>query len=553
MSFDCDSLAVETVSAEAKPSRAVVAYGTETGNSKQLAYQLAEKAMQAGVSIDVVNLADYRLRQLQREHLVIFICSTHGDGDAPEPIGEFYSALMNEQKVELGHLRFAMLALGDTSYPLFCGAGKNIEERLIQLGAEAVLPRLDCDVDYQDSANQWMEDVIKLLPATTTDHTKLQRTATLTSTNKPVTEYSKANPCVAEVIENIRLTGAESEKVIHHLEIALPEGDLGLNAGDAIGILAHNSAVLIDTIVDLLGANNTEEVVINQTKISLIEALQVHVDLVIPGKKFLTTWAKWSQHPDIQKVASADFAEQRRFLREHQVVDVMQNYPAQPHAQAFVDMLRPLQPRIYDLANHSEDGDLHILVKEYRYEFREREERGVASTWLTALSAGSSIKIYPHVNKKFHLPKDQSAPLIFIGYETGVAPYRAFLQAIKTEGRQHRCWMIIDMDAVTGEVIYQLDWLAARHDGRLIHIDPVTDAEDSPVPLAAWLTGKSSHVMEWLLMGAHLYVCGDRSVLQSCEAALEQLCSAYSQQEKLPESLSWANLIKQERIHLNLY
>ncbi len=552
MSFDCDSLAEETAITATKPSRVLVAYGTETGNSKQLAYQLAEKAMQAGVDIEVVNLAEYRLRQLLRENLVMFICSTHGDGDAPEPIGEFYSALMKEQKADLGQLKFAVLALGDTSYPLFCEAGKNIEQRLIQLGAEAVLPRLDCDVDYQEAADQWMAEVINILPARARTQTR-QNTPRLTSLEQPSTGYSKASPCVAEVIENIRLTAPESEKIIHHLEIAVPEAGMALKAGDAIGILVHNSAALIDTLVELIGGNKAAEVVVNQRRMPLGEALQAHVDLVIPGKKFLTNWAKWCQHPQLQRMASADFATQRHFLREHQIIDIMQTYPAQPDAQEFVDMLRPLQPRIYDLANSSDDGDLHILVKAYIYEFREREEHGVASVWLTTLPSGSPISIYPHVSKKFHLPENKNTPLIFIGYETGVAPCRAFLQEIKAGDRQHRCWMILDMDAVTGDILYQLDWLAARTEGYLVHVDPVAFTADNPASLTACLTDNRPRLMEWLLMGAHIYVCGDRSVLLSCETTLEHLCSPYSHREKLPESISWEQLIKQERIHLNLY
>lgn len=531
------------------PDRVLVAYGTETGNSKTLAYQLAEKALQADVSVEVVNLAEYRVRQLQREQVMLIICSTHGDGEPPEPISEFYSALMKENDAGLQQLKFAVLALGDSSYPLFCETGKAIEQRLLQLGAQPILPRTDCDVDFQGAADQWMQEVIAALPKTTA---ATKSTAAVPSP-KAASTSSRANPCVAEVIDNICLTASKSARVIHHLELALPES-LQLQPGDGVGVFANNSASLIKRVLQLGGLDETSDVVVSKTRMTLAEALVNHVDLVIPGKKFLTGWAEWSQQPHLLKLASAEFAEQRQFLREHQIIDIMQAYPAAPDAQAFVDALRPLQPRIYDVANYDADEDeVHILVKAYRYAFGSREELGVASSWLNGLSAGSAVRLFPHTNKKFHLPDNPDVPLILVGYETGISPYRAFMQQIKTEQRQHPCWMMLDVDAVSDEVIYQLDWLTARNSGCLLHIDPVACVGDDLTGFSGRLMEHRTRLIEWLLMGAHIYLCGDRSLLQEVIETLEQLCNTAGCHERLAKGITWEQLISQQRIHLNLY
>src|SRR5690606_10385744 len=251
---------------------------------------------------------------------------------------------------------------------------------------------------------------------------------------------------------------------------------------------------------------------------------------------------------------SAEFAEQRQFLREHQIIDIVQAYPAAPDAQAFVDALRPLQPRIYDVANYDGDEDeVHILVKAYRYAFGSREELGVASSWLNGLSAGSAVRLFPHTNKKFHLPDNPDVPLILVGYETGISPYRAFMQQIKTEQRQHPCWMMLDVDAVSDEVIYQLDWLTARNSGCLLHIAPVACAGDDLTGFSGRLMEHRTRLIERLLMGAHIYLCGDRSLLQEVIETLEQLCNTAGCHERLAKGITWEQLISQQRIHLNLY
>lgn len=554
LSFKGEVFTVDTTAEAVAQSHMLVAYGTETGNSKQLAHQLAEQATRAGSSVQLVNLAEYRFRQLMHEEMLFIICSTHGDGDAPEPIGEFYAALMNEKTASLHHLTFAVLALGDTSYPLFCEAGKNIEQRLIQLGAKPAIARVDCDVDYQEAAEQWINQVIEHLPKTPATQTGTEQAATPVLTQDAAEEYSKNNPCVAKVIENIPLTETTSDRNVHHLELALPDGNLSLKAGDAIGIFAHNSNSLITDIFQLTGLDETADVIINQRSMTLREALQTQVDLVIPGKKFLTTWAQWCQDPALQKVATADFTEQRSFLRNHQIIDILLEYPAAPAAQEFVDILRPLQPRLYDLANHiNNDHEIHILVKQYRYPFRNREEKGMASTWLTTLAAEDTVLIYPHVNKKFHLPTIENLPLIFIGCDTGVAPYRSFLQALKAQGCRNPCWLILDADLTSGEILYQLDWLGARTQGSLVYVDPFYCAGNPVASVESILTANSIRLLEWILMGAHIYLCGDRSVLHPCEKLLEKICTDYGRQRKMPEGFSWLQLVKQERIHLNLY
>src|SRR5690606_6529291 len=132
-----------------------------------------------------------------------------------------------------------------------------------------------------------------------------------------------------------------------------------------------------------------------------------------------------------------------KYLKHIQILDIIRQYPALPSAQEFVDALRPLQPRLYDVANslRAVPGELHLNVKAWSYEFGDRVEPGIASHYLASLAPGDSIRLYPHRNARFHLPEDAKAPLVLIAESTGIAPFRAFMQALALQDAPPPCWL----------------------------------------------------------------------------------------------------------------
>ena len=79
----------------------LIAHGGETGNSQALAEKLATQAHESGINVELQDLAQLRLRQLGKKSHLLLICSTHGDGDPPEPIQPFYDALMDDSAPRL--------------------------------------------------------------------------------------------------------------------------------------------------------------------------------------------------------------------------------------------------------------------------------------------------------------------------------------------------------------------------------------------------------------------------------------------------------------------
>ena len=530
-----------TPAATQSQANIAIAYGTETGNSKGLAEQLVKMSEQAGKPAQLVNLADIKLRNLKRYDQLFIICSTHGDGDPPEPVEQFHHALMQSAD-NLSHLSFAVLALGDSSYEQFCVTGKQFDQKLAELNATRLLPCVECDVDFQEPAATWMKQVLELIPSSelTTSHSTA---VTAAPANK---EVSKQNPVTVEVLENIRLSASQRDNAIHHIELAQSEeSPIQFNPGDSIGVFPHNAPELVEQVLSLIAADGTESVELKEQTLPLLDALRERCDLSIASTSFLKKWLEISQSETLGNLLQQDTADVRSFLKNHSLVQILTQFPASVSAQDFVQILRPLQPRLYDVANSlkvSED-EIHLTVEHHRFALGDETLSGVASRYLAELGEGASVSIYPHHNNRFHLPEDKACPLVLLADGTGIAPYRAFLQELEAdESRQHSVWLLFSEHSFTEDFLYQLDLQQALSHGELTRLDAFF-AEDKPDQSFPEFVGEHSPTLEeWLKNNAHVYLSGHKphldDVIEHMQTVLES---------------SWNEAVKQKRIHRNLY
>ncbi|HEX5554174.1 MAG TPA: flavodoxin domain-containing protein [Chitinophagaceae bacterium] len=140
-----------------------VLYGTHTGNSKWLAEQTVEKLQSVGVQSTVLDMGSLNFDELPLTGVLLIIVSTDGDGEPPLMAEEFLEYLNRGQAPLLNQLRYSVLALGDTCYYRFCQAGKDFDTALEHLGAGRICQRVDCDVDFDDDFQRWIETVISVL------------------------------------------------------------------------------------------------------------------------------------------------------------------------------------------------------------------------------------------------------------------------------------------------------------------------------------------------------------------------------------------------------
>ncbi len=65
----------------------------------------------------------------------LVVCtSTTGSGDVPDDLLPLYTELKTENP-RIAHLKYLVVALGDSSYDHFCGGGVTMDEALADLGA----------------------------------------------------------------------------------------------------------------------------------------------------------------------------------------------------------------------------------------------------------------------------------------------------------------------------------------------------------------------------------------------------------------------------------
>lgn len=524
----------------------LIAYGTETNNSRDLAMRLKQRCDENGVPADLQDLARVRGRQLtRREHLVV-ITATHGDGDPPEPALPFFEELADDNATpKLTGLRFAVLALGDSTYEHFCTAGRELDARLEALGGQRLIKRLECDVDFEGPAGEWLARVFDKLPKDTS-RTVVESPA---SQAPAARGYDKQQPLETEVLTNQCLSAPERATAIHHIEMALEVTDFQAAPGDAVGVLADNPPERVAAILDATGLAGEQPVTVDGAARPLVEALRRHRDLTLPGSRLLDYWAELTGDPTLKDVAKGDTRSQRAFLKRHQVPDLLNHYPARPDAGTLVDVLRPLQPRLYDLANslEAENDALHLTVKRFRYEFEGRWESGIASHYLLNLQPGDRVRLYPHHNRRFHLPDDPGTPLILIAEGTGIAPYRAFVQQLIATGRHTPCWLVFSEQRFEEDFLYQLTFQEARDQGVLERVGTVFQADQPDRALVDPLLAQPDHLMDWLNRGAHVYFCGDKDKLGDAETHLKSAVD-----ERFGAG-HWKQLSKARRLHRNLY
>ena len=144
----------------------LILYGTETGNSELLAMDAENLAKELDFDVIVNGMDEITLSDMQDAGNVLIVCSTWGDGEQPDNAIDLYESVEESDDASMSGVGFAVLALGDTAFDLFCEAGIQWDNILQEKGGNRISQRIDCDVDYEDDAEAWIEDTLNLFKKT---------------------------------------------------------------------------------------------------------------------------------------------------------------------------------------------------------------------------------------------------------------------------------------------------------------------------------------------------------------------------------------------------
>ncbi|MDR7335061.1 sulfite reductase (NADPH) flavoprotein alpha-component [Kinneretia asaccharophila] len=497
-------------------------WASQTGTAEGFAARCAEQLRKEGFEVVCAAMDAWRLEDLAPDARMLFITSTFGDGDPPDNAAGFWHALQGEAAARLKDASFSVLAFGDSSYDQFCGFGRKLDERLAALGAGRLAPRVDCEPDYQDTAQAWLRSVSLALAATTAAATVAQPALALAAgDDAPVLDaqpapaaVSKQNPLRARLLANRVLNAPGAAKETRQIVFDLKGTGLSYEAGDALGVWPTNCPGLVGDMLAALKLPASAPVAVKGVgDMAISEALLRHHDIAKVTPDVLHFVRERSGSAALAELLMPErAADLKQWLWGRQIVDLLQEFPIQATAQEWLAVLKRLQPRLYSIASspRTHVGEVHLTVSTVRYDHQGKPRRGVCSTFLADRAATQGVAIFVQKSAHFRPPQGRDVPMIMVGPGTGVAPFRGFLHERRARGDTGRNWLFFGEQHAATDFYYRDELLALQAEGLLSELSLAFSRDQADkVYVQDRMREQGARLWAWLQDGAHFYVCGD--------------------------------------------
>lgn len=504
----------ETVPTKVVPKEITILYGSQTGNAQKLAENSAKTLEKEGFIVEVSSMADFKPNKLKKIETLLIFVSTHGEGTPPDNALSFYEFLYSKRAPKLEQLQYSVLALGDSSYEFFCQTGKDFDQRLAELGGKRITDRVDCDLDFEEPAEKWLQNVINNFQSAQPQTSVEQQGANVQAEKQP-SNYSRKNPFYAEVLENINLNGRGSNKETRHLELSLEGSNLTYEPGDTLGIYPKNNPQLVTEVIAALQLNKEDQVQVEDRTISLEEALTSHFEITTLTKPVLQKIAEYTTNAELKQLVEENGAKLKEYIKGRDLLDLIKDYgPFNVTSEQFVSVLRKMPPRLYSIASsyQANPEEVHLTIGAVRYEAHGRKREGVCSVYVADhLEVGDTVPIFIQPNPNFKLPENDETPIIMVGPGTGIAPFRSFMQEREELGAKGKSWLFFGDQHFVTDFLYQTEWQNWLKDGTLTKMDVAFSRDkEEKIYVQHKLLQHSKEVFSWIEEGAHIYVCGDK-------------------------------------------
>ncbi|MCH7313579.1 sulfite reductase flavoprotein subunit alpha [Acinetobacter sp. ANC 3882] len=226
-------------SSQLHPSYLVI-YASQSGHAEIWARHTAEQLRLVDDQIVVKTIQDLSIDDLTEQQRILWVVSTYGEGDAPDSAQSFINKAF-AQDLDLSHLSFAILALGDRRYANFCQFGQRLEQWLLQHQAQILFHTVLVDQLNSRDLEQWLSGLEQLTSVSLGDLANSQQMLPLKFAHRQCLNKGS----VGEPIYKVQLIGDE---------------ELVWSSGDILEIQCENNLKEIQEFLVLHQRNQNAEI-----------------------------------------------------------------------------------------------------------------------------------------------------------------------------------------------------------------------------------------------------------------------------------------------------
>jgi len=421
----------------------LVLYGSQTGTAHDVADRVVRDAKRRHFSSRAVPMDAYNITNLINEPLIVFVCSTTGQGDTPDNMKTFWKFLLRKDlpASSLESVQFAVLGLGDSSYQKFNVVGKKLQKRLEQLGAKSIvtlgLADDQHDLGVDAVVGPWLSEFwsramqryplppdLEVISESVCPPPKykvvfIEKNSSQSSELSNETPANKTSPhepgplCPfhARLISNRRLTASDHFQDTRLIKLDISGSGINYSPGDVAMIQPDNMTATVDAFIELLDLDPEQLFTLQEndpdvplpsclpTPCSVRHLVTKYLDInAVPRRSFFQM-LKYHAKDEMEREKLEEFCSPEgqdelysycnRVRRT--ILEILQDFSKVsvniPFTYLF-DLIPAIQPRAFSIASspkaHPDQIQLLMAVVTYRTKLH-LPRRGVCSTWLASL------------------------------------------------------------------------------------------------------------------------------------------------------------------------
>ncbi|XP_062929944.1 NADPH-dependent diflavin oxidoreductase 1 isoform X4 [Mobula hypostoma] len=581
----------------------LVLFGSQTGTAQDVAERIGREGVRRHFVCRVLPLDSYTIADLIQEPLVVFVCSTTGQGEPPDNMKKFWRFIFrrNLPAASLSMVNSAVLGLGDSSYPKFNFIAKKLSKRLMQLGSNKLLPvglgddqhDLGPDAVIDPWLKEFWEHALRIYPLPPgltmlgdevilpskyrfqfeEDATNGLLVRPFDTSRQVPGPSSQLHPFSARMIGNKRVTDDDHFQDVRLITFDITDSGIEYSAGDVAMIEPRNSPDSVEQFCQLFGLDPCKSFILkpNDAATPLPARLpqpctiqylvERYLDInCVPRRSFFELLSYFSpdelEQEKLKEFSSAEGQEElysycnrlRRTTLEV-LFDFSKTTTAVP-VDYLLDLIPEIRPRAFSIASSqlAHPGQIQILMAVVQYKTKlKKPRRGVCSSWLASQNPQQGDVYVPLWVKKgmLQFPTDTETPIIMVGPGTGVAPFRAAIQERVAKGRKGN-YLFFGCRGKSKDFFCQAEWEDLQHKGLLSLFTAFSRDQDHKIYVQHRI--KENGAVVWDLIGskkACFYIAGNAKMMPA--QVTDSLKSVFQSEGGLSDAESEHLLVELEQ------